>query len=259
LNLSTRLRVDIGDKVMIGGFIITGNTSKDVVVRGLGPSLVNSNVPAAAVLNNPFLELHGPNGSLITSNDDWINSPQRSQFEGTVFQPTDNRESVILATLQPGNYTAILSGVGQTTGIGLVEVYDKNQATDSALANISTRGFVQVGDNVMIGGFTLGGNPNNTRIAVRGIGPSLASSGLGNLLADPTLQLRNANGTIMISNDDWTDDPASAALLSANGLALQNPKESGIFTTLPPGTFTAILAGKNGGVGIGLIEIYNVK
>jgi hypothetical protein len=252
--------VDIGDKVVIGGFIITGNTSKDVVVRGLGPSLVNSNVPAATLLNNPFLELHGPNGSLITSNDDWITSPQRSQFEGTVFQPTDNRESVILATLQPGNYTAILSGVGQTTGIGLVEVYDKNQATDSTLANISTRGFVQVGDNVMIGGFTLGANPNSARIAVRGIGPSLAQFfGASNVLADPTLELHNANGTIMISNDDWTDDPISAGQLSTNGLALQNPKESGIFTTLPPGTFTAILAGKNGGVGIGLIEIYNVK
>jgi hypothetical protein len=140
-----------------------------------------------------------------------------------------------------------------------VEVYDKSQAIDSQLANISTRGFVQTADNVMIGGFTLGGASTNARVAVRGIGPSLASSGLSNLLADPTLELHNANGTIMISNDDWTDDSASAAQLTANGLALKNVKESGIFASLPPGPYTAILAGKNGGVGIGLIEIYNLK
>ncbi len=137
------MRVDVGDKAAIAGFIITGNTSKDVVIRGLGPSLVNSNVPAATVLSDPYLELHGPNGSLITFNDNWVDSPQRSQFENTVFKPADNRESVILAKLPPGNYTAILSGVGQTTGIGLIEVYDNNMAVDSALANISTRGFVQ--------------------------------------------------------------------------------------------------------------------
>ncbi len=259
LNISTRSRVDVGDKVMIGGFIITGNANKPVVIRGLGPSLVNLGVPAATVLNDPFLELHGPNGALIMSNDNWIDSPQKAQIQGTIFQPSDNRESVILATLPPGNYTAILTGVGQTTGIGVVEVYDNGQGIDSTLANISTRGFVQTGDNVMIGGFTLGNNPASAHIAVRGIGPSLASSGLSNLLADPTLALHNANGTIMISNDNWTDDPVAAAQLTANGLALKDPKESGIFTLLPPGAFTAILAGKNGGVGIGLVEIYNLK
>jgi uncharacterized repeat protein (TIGR01451 family) len=260
LNISTRLRVDIGDKVMIGGFIIRGNTSKPVVLRGLGRSLASSGVPAATVLNDPFLELHGPNGALIMMNDNWKESPQRSQIEGTVFQPADDREAVILATLAPGSYTAILSGVGQTTGVGLVEVYDNNQALDSDLANISTRGFVLTGDNVMIGGFTLGGNNNATRIAVRGLGPSLTNSGLSNVLADPTLELHNANGTIMVSNDDWQSDAVSAAALTANGLALPNPKESGIFTSLaPPGQFTAILAGKNGGTGIGLVEIYNLK
>jgi hypothetical protein len=260
LNISTRLRVDVGDKVMIGGFIIRGNASKAVVLRGLGPSLVSAGVPAASVLNDPVLELHGPNGALITSNDNWKESSQKSQIEGTVFQPTDDRESVILATLSPAAYTVILKGVGQTTGIGLIEVYDNNQAVDSDLANISTRGFVDTGNNVMIGGFTLGGNNNPTRIAVRALGPSLSSFGLTNLLTDPTLELHNANGTIMVSNDDWQSDPVSAAQLTANGLALPNPKESGIFTALtPPGQFTAIVAGKNGGVGIALVEIYNLK
>ncbi len=242
---------------MIGGFIITGNASKPVVLRGLGPSLVNSGVPAATVLNDPVLELRRANGSLIMKNDNWKDD-QRSLIEGTAFQPTDDCESVILATLPPANYTVILRGSGQTAGVGLVEVYDNNQAIDSALGNISTRGFVQT-DNIMIGGFILGGNHNNTRIAVRGLGPSLAQYGLSNVLADPTLELHNANGAIMVTNDNWTDDPVMAAQLIANGLALQNPKESGIFITLPPGQFTAILVGKDGGTGIGLVEIYNLK
>lgn len=245
---------------MIGGFIIRGNASKPVLLRGMGPSLVNSGVPAAQVLNDPVLELHGPNGALITSNDNWKDSPQRGQFEGGPFQPTDDRESVILATLPPGAYTAILSGAGGTAGIGTVEVYDNNQAADSDLANISTRGFVKVDNEVMIGGFTLGGTNNPTNIAVRALGPSLSTLGLANVLADPTLELHNANGTVMVSNDDWQSDPVSAALLTANGLAPSDPKESGIFTALaPPGQFTAVLAGKNGGIGIALVEIYNLR
>jgi hypothetical protein len=259
LNISTRLRVDVGDKVMIAGFIITGNASKPVVIRGLGPSLVNFGVPSTTSLNDPVLELHGLNGALITTNDNWKESPQRLQIEGTLFQPTDDREAIIMATLPPGIYTAILTGSGGTTGIGLLEVYDNRQAADSTLANISTRGFVQTADNVMIGGFSLGGNPNGTRIAVRGIGPSLAAFGVSNILTDPTLELHNADGTVIVSNDNWLDDPLSSAQLSASGLALQDANESGIFAALPPGQFTAILAGKNGGVGIGLVEIYNLK
>jgi hypothetical protein len=252
--------VDTGDKVMIGGFIITGNVPKPVVLRGMGPSLANAGIAASRVLNDPVLELHGSSGALITSNDNWKDSPQKDQIQGTVFQPTDDRESVILATLPPAAYTVILKGAGDTTGIGLVEVYDNNAAVDSELANISTRGFVLTGDSVMIGGFTLGGNNNPTNIAVRALGPSLTRFGLSNVLADPTLALHNANGTVMVSNDDWQSDPVSAAQLTANGLALPDPKESGIFTSLaPPGQFTAIVTGKDGGIGIALVEIYNVK
>ena len=244
---------------MIGGFIITGNASKPVVIRGMGPSLTSSNIAADQVLLDPVIELRGPDGSLIIDNDNWKDSPQKSQIEGTAFEPTDDREAVIVATLPPGAYTVILSGKDQTAGIGLVEVYDNSQAADSTLANISTRGFVMIQDNVMIGGFMLGGNPTSTRIAIRGIGPSLTNSGLSNVLADPTLELRNENGTLIVSNDNWQDDPVSAAQLTANGLALQSNLESGIFTTLPPGSFTAILAGNAPGTGIGLVEIYNLK
>jgi hypothetical protein len=255
LNLSTRARVDTGDSVAIGGFIITGNASKKVVVRGLGPSLSRFNL--SGLLLDPVLELRQANGALILKNDNWKDN-QRAQIEGSIFQPTDDRESVILATLPPAAYTATLSGNGQTTGIGTVEVYDNDQEADSQLANISTRGFVQTGDNVMIGGFVLGFGSNNVQVAVRGLGPSLSQFGLSNLLADPTLELHDSNGATLVSNDDWQSDAVSAGQLTAHGLALPDPKESGIFTSLPPGAFTAILAGKNGGVGIGLVEIYNL-
>jgi hypothetical protein len=259
LNISTRLRVETGDLVMIAGFIINGSASKPVIIRGMGPSLANAGVPAGTVLNDPVLELRGSNGSLITSNDNWKDSPQRGQIEGSVFQPGDDRETVIVATLPPAAYTAILTGKNQTTGVGLVEVYDNNQAADAQLANISTRGYVQTGNNVMIGGFILGGIPNNTRVALRGIGPSLSQFGLNPVLADPTLELHDSNGATLVTNDDWQSDPVSSAQLTAAGLGLSNAKESGIFTSLPPGTFTAILAGKNGGIGIGLVELYNLR
>jgi glucose/arabinose dehydrogenase len=256
LNISTRLRVETGDNVMIGGLIVTGSVAKPLLLRGIGPSLVGAGVPPNQVLLDPVLELHGSTG-LLSQNDNWKDSPFRSEFEGTPLQPTDDREAVVVATVQPGAYTVVLSGKNQTTGVGLVEAYDTDQAVNSTLGNISTRGFVQTQDNVMIGGFILGGT-GQAQVAVRGIGPSLSQFGLSNVLADPTLELRNGNGTILISNDDWTDDLASAALLIARGLAPQDLKESGIYTLLQPGQFTAILAGKNGGIGVGLVEVYNI-
>jgi hypothetical protein len=258
LNISTRLRVETGDNVMIGGFVVTGIRAKPLLLRGLGPSLVTLGIPADQVLLDPFLELRGSDGALLRDNDNWRESPFRDLIKGTPYQPSDDREAVVVATVQPGAYTAILTGNGQTTGVALVEVYDIDSTVDSKLANISTRGFVQTGDNVMIGGFILGAHSTNAQVAIRGIGPSLSQFGLSNVLADPTLELRDNNGTLLISNDNWMDDSVSSAQLTANGLALQDPHESGIFMSLPPGAFTAILAGKNGGTGIGLVEIYSL-
>jgi hypothetical protein len=242
---------------MIAGFIITGNVSKAVVIRGLGPSLSGSGM-SNGLLADPIVELRNSSGVLLQQNNNWRDD-QESQIEGGPFEPSNDLESVILRTLAPGAYTAILKGVGNTTGVGTIEVYDNDQATDARLANISTRGLVQTGQDVMIGGFVLGNTTGSSRVAIRGLGPSLASFGLSNALADPTLEMHDSNGTIMISNDDWTSDVISAGQLTANGLAPSNPKESGIFTTLPPGAYTAILAGKSGGTGIGLIEIYNLQ
>jgi hypothetical protein len=258
LNMSTRLRVETGDNVMIGGFIVTGTQPKNVALRGIGPSLGGLGINDA--LADPTLELRAANGMLLFQNDNWQDDlAQAAQLTSLGLAPQNPNESGLVVTLEPGAYTAIMAGKNQTAGVGLVEIYDTDPAANSQLANISTQGFVRTGDNVMIGGFILGGGTGSTGIAVRGIGPSLSQSGLSNVLADPTLELRDSNGVLLIANDNWQDDPASAGQLTAHGLAPQNPLESGIFAPLPPGAFTAILAGKSSGVGLGLVEIYNVQ
>jgi hypothetical protein len=263
-NISSRLQVGTADQVMIAGFIIQGSAPKQVLIRAAGPSLTQFGVPNA--LANPRLELHDTTNTIGTNND-WqttqiggvITADQVAAIQSSGLAPGDPLESAIIATLPPGSYTATVQGVSAGTGVGIVEVYDLDLTGGSILRNIATRGFVQTGNNVMIGGFILGGSTQNTGIVVRGIGPSLAVFGLSPLLADPTLELRDSNGALLISNDDWQDDPIQAAQLSARGLAPQNSKESGIFVSLPSGAFTAIVAGKNGGTGIGLVEIYNVN
>ena len=237
----------------IGGFIITGSTPKHVLLRGIGPSLAASGIPNT--LANPTLDLRDSAGVRILANDNWRDT-QQAEIMATGIPPTNDLEAAIVQTLAPGNYTVILRGMGMTSGVGLVEIYNLDQGADSKLANLSTRAFVETGDNIVIAGFILGGNGND-RIVVRGIGPSLTAAGVANALADPTLQLRDSNGALLLSNNDWQDDPAQAALLTAAGLAPTNNFESGIATTLPPGLYTALLAGRNNGTGVGLIEVYD--
>jgi hypothetical protein len=241
---------------MIGGFILTGSVPKIVAIRGLGPSL--NNFGLSDLLADPTLELRGNDGALLAQDDDWQDDPEQAgQLTALGLAPQNPNESGIVATLEPGAYTAIMAGKNQTSGIGLVEIYDADPAAASQLANLSTRGFVQTANNVMIGGFILGHGSGSTSVAVRGLGPSLSQFGLSNVLADPTLELRDSNGALLIANDNWQDDPISAAQLTGHGLAPPSPLESGIFATLSPGAFTAILAGKNGGVGLGLVELYS--
>ncbi|HWM26692.1 MAG TPA: M14 family zinc carboxypeptidase [Chthoniobacterales bacterium] len=255
LNLSTRVEVQTGDNVAIGGFIITGSESKHVLLRAIGPSLTGS-VPNA--LADPVLELHGPGTFVTVVNNDWRDDPmQEALIEATGLAPTNDLESAIEARLNPGPYTAIVRGNGNTSGVALVEVYDLDAAAASKLANISTRAFVSTGDDIVIAGFILGGNSNDDRVALRGIGPSLTGLGVPNALPDPTLELRDGNGALLVANNDWQDDPAQAAELTAAGLAPTNDLESGIATTLPPGLYTALLAGLNNGTGIGLVEVYD--
>jgi glucose/arabinose dehydrogenase len=255
LNISSRSDVASGENVMIGGFIITGNADKRVIIRAIGPSLQQFNVPNP--LADPVLELHGPTGAFITSNDDW-RTTQEAEIVNSGLAPQNDLESAIIATLQPAAYTSIVQGKNGASGVGLVEVYDLDLAAASKLANISTRSLVQTGDNRLIGGFILGGNGGAAKVIVRAIGPSLTQFGITNALADPTLELRDSNGALLLADDNWQDDSNQAAQITASGIAPSNPLESAISISLLPGAYTAIVAGKNGGTGIGLVEIYNI-
>ena len=182
---------------MIGGFIITGNDAKRVIIRGIGPSLTKFNVPNA--VNDPILRLFGPTGSAIAVNDNWKDI-QQPEIEATGIAPLDLRESAIVATLVPAAYTASLAEMNNGSGVGLVEIYDLNSGAPAKLANISTRGSVQIADNVMIGGFSLGGSSTNpVKIVVRAIGPSLTQSGINNALSNPTLSCSTTTGSASLS------------------------------------------------------------
>lgn len=257
MNISTRARVETGNNVLIGGFIITGSAAKKVIIRAIGPSLSRHGL--SDVLADPTLELHDGKGALLQSNDNWQNnSSQALQISASGLAPANNLESAIVATLQPGNYTAIVRGKNSGQGIALAEVYDLDPAADSQLGNISARAYVQTDNDVMIGGFIIGNNIGATNVIIRAIGPSLAQRGLSNVLADPTLELRDANGALLQSNDNWQDDPDQAARISAANLAPSNSLESAIWVSLAPGNYTAIVKGKNNGVGIGLVEVYSL-
>jgi hypothetical protein len=252
------MRVDAGDNAGIGGFIITGNVPKHVVVRALGPSLTGFGFPSSALLADPVVEIHGPGSFGTITNNNWKDN-QQAQIQADGLAPSNDLESAIDASLPPGSYTAVVRGNAGTApaGIALVEVYDLDTAVTSKLSNLSTRAFVGTGSNVVIAGFILGNKPGNDRIVIRGIGPSLGAFGVPNPLPDPTLELRDQNGTLLRSNNDWQDDSAQATEITAAGLAPSNTKESAIAAALPPGPYTAILAGLNNGTGVGLVEVYD--
>jgi hypothetical protein len=257
VNISTRGRVLTGDNVLIGGFIITGTVSKQVVIRAIGPSLSNVNPPVPGALADPVLELHKPDGSVVL-NDNW-KSTQEAQIQATGLAPKKDLESAIVITLPPGPYTAIVRGKNGGIGVALVEVYDLNSAGTSELANISTRGFVDTDDNVMIGGFIITSPlQDGARVLVRAIGPTLANANppVSGSLADPTLELHDGNGAIVAFNDNWTD--AHPAAIQRTGLAPKDGRESAILANLRPGAYTGIVRGKNKTTGVALIEVYHV-
>jgi len=252
-NLSTRLLVGPGDDVGIGGFIVTGSGPRHLLLRGIGPSL--SQFGIHNFLANPVLELHGPGGFTTISNDNWRDT-QETEIIATGRAPGNDLESAMLTDLAPGAYTAILSGNADTTGVGLLEVYDLSTNQDSRPANISTRGNVGTGDDIMIAGFILDGDGGADTIIVRGLGPSLSEFGL-NALPDPKLELRDSQGALIASDDNWMDDPNQAAIIQAAGVAPSDNLESALATTLTPGIYTALLSGGSNGTGVGLVEVYD--
>jgi hypothetical protein len=250
-NISTRLRVETGDNALIGGFIITGTQPKKVIIRAIGPSL-SSFFPG--VLANPILELHGPGAFVTITNDNW-RSDQQAEIIATGVPPSNDLESAIVATLAANNsaYTAIVRGVNNGTGIGVVEAYDLDRTVDSKLGNISTRGLVQTGDNVMIGGMIVIGQ-SSLGVLVRAIGPSLPVSGP---LGDPTMELHDGNGGLIAANNNWRSD--QEAEIIATGIPPSNDLESAIVRNLAPGNYTAIVRGVNGTTGIAVVEAYGLN
>jgi hypothetical protein len=264
LNISTRARVLTGEQVLIAGFIINGTGPKQVIVRGIGPSLTAAGL--SGVLADPTLELHQGNTTL-TSNDNWKTRPngssQQAEIEATGLPPTNDLESAIVMNLNPGSYSAILKGRSNGVGVGLIELYDLSSAGASKLANISSRGFVSTNNNIVIGGLIVGGgNGFGARVAVRALGPSLTSAGIQAALHDPTLELRDRNGILLATNDNWRINDAThqsqEAEVVAAGLAPTNDLESTIVTTAAPGNYSAIVRGKNNTTGVALVETYNL-
>jgi hypothetical protein len=260
---------------MIGGFIIEGTGPKMVILRAIGPELAAPpfNIPNA--LANPRLELHNGTGALIASNDNWqstiiggiITASQVSAIQNSGHAPTQPSESAIIATLQPGNYTAIVRGVNNTIGVALVEAYDISPNATSILGNISTRDFVQIGNNEMIGGFIVQGTGQKT-VIVRAIGPELSAPpfNIPNALANPTLELHNGNGALIASNDNWQTTIIGGIITASQVSAIQNsghaptqPNESAIIARLSPGNYTAVVRGVNNTIGVALVEMYDLQ
>ena len=239
-----------GDSVLIGGFIVTGDATKEVVIRALGPSLAGAGVPK--ILRNPEVELYDSSGTLIEQNSDWTSLPAGSV--PTELQPSDPLEAAIVANLSAGDYTAVVRGEDGTTGVALCELYDLSPNA-SSVRNISTRGEVGLTDNVMIGGFIIGGSAP-TKVLVRAIGPSLVSAGVSGVLADPVLELHDGSGSLIFRNDNWRDDQEQQIIDTT--IPPLDDKESAIVATLPPGAYTAIVRGANDTTGVALVEVYSL-
>ena len=254
LNLSTRGLVSVGDNVLIGGFIISGTSPKSIVLRALGPSL--SSFGLSDVLTDPVLSVYNSSGTLIASNDNWQSDPNHFIVEANGLTPASLLESATVQTLVPGAYTVIVTGKDPTPGIGLVELYDLSPLSNSTLGNMSTRGSVGTGDDVLISGFIVGDVGSST-VVVRALGPSLTAFGVNGVLSDPTLTIYDSNGTPIATNDNWQDN-VNAIDIQKNGLAPPNPSESALVLHLPAGKYTAIVSGADGGTGVALAEVYTL-
>ena len=254
LNISTRETVGTGENVLIGGFIVSGPTPKKVILRALGPSLAAFGL--VGVLPDPTLELHDDSGATIFTNDNWRET-QEADIIATGIPPDDDRESAIVATLDPGAYTAILQGKNNTVGTALVEAYDLDALPESRFGNISTRGQVGTGTNVLIGGLIVSSEESaQANVIIRALGPSLGMAGVAGALQDPTLELYDNNGALLASNDNWRE--TQEGFISSTGLAPSDDREAAIFATLPAGAYTAIVQGLNASTGVGLVEVYNI-
>ncbi len=255
VNISTRMRVEAGDNVLIAGFIVQGNANKRVIIRGIGPTLGAFGI--AGPLQDPTLELYESTSStLLDANDNWPSHPRVGEIVTSQLAPANVSESALIADLAPGSYSAILRGKNNGTGVGLVEVYDLNPTGTAKIVNISTRGFVLTAENVMIAGLIVTGS-EPSQLVIRAIGPSLDAFGVPTPLADPFLEIHDGNGTIIQTNNNWRDN--QEAVLQATGLAPGEDAESALLISAAPGSYTAIVKGADGGVGNGFVEVYKLS
>jgi phospholipase/lecithinase/hemolysin len=255
LNVATRVRVGSGDNVGIGGFIVSGSEPKRVILRGIGPSLAAQNVPGPLI--DPVIELFDASSTSLGTNDNWRQN-QQVEIIASGLAPTNEAESALIATLPPGDYTVVLSGKNGGVGVGLVEIYDLDSSADSTLANLSTRGVIGTGDDVMIGGVIVGAGEDPI-VVVRAIGPSLASAAVPNALQDPVLELYDNNGVIIAQNDNWGTETGQRLAAKTTLLVPDDDRESVIVADLAEGNYTAIVRGKNNTTGIGLVEVYRIR
>ena len=247
---------------MIEGFIVQGpaGSIKKIIVRAIGPSLVPFGITDA--LADPILEIHGANNATIATNNNWkatqvggiITGNQFAEINGSGVAPSNNLESAIIANLAPGDYTAVVRGLGNTVGTGVVDAYDLSLGSSARLVNFATRGLIQPGDKLMIAGFIVQNGP--VRAVIRAIGPSLTAFGIPNALPDTTLELRNQNGVIVRENDDWQSDPAQKQQLESVGLQPSHELEAALVETIQPGQYTAHVRGKGQTSGIGVVQVY---
>ncbi len=259
-NVSTRLPVGTGDDALIEGFIVQGpaGSTKKIVVRAIGPSL--SQFGIADALANPTLEIHDASGAIVASNNDWkitqtgglITGDQFAEISASGVSPGNDLESAIIVPLAPGSYTAVVRGAGNTTGTGVVDAFDLEAGSTARLANIATRGLVQPGDKLMIGGFIVQNGP--VKVVVRAIGPSLVQFGISNALPDTSLQLRDQQGDIVLENDDWKTSQQQE--LENTGLQPTHDLEAALVTTIQPGQYTAQVRGKGNASGVGVVQVY---
>lgn len=254
LNISTRANVLGGDNNLIAGFIVTGSESKRIALRAMGPTLAAVGVSGA--LSDPVLRLFNSAQVQIGGNDNWQSDSNAAEIQSFGLAPPNASEAATVQSLAPGTYTVNVSSKDSSTGIALVEAYDIGTSAHSTLANISTRGSIGLNDNVLIGGFIVGGT-SSAKVIVRAIGPSLANFGITSAIADTTLTVVDKNGNIVVTNDNWGEDP-NAATVQFYGLAPSNPKESAVYLQLAPSNYTAIVRGAGNATGIGLVEIYNI-
>ena len=253
-NISSRLLAERGDDIIVTEFAVLGTGTEYVILRALGPSLRPFGI--INPLRDPTMTLLDERGRILDSNDDWVDSPDKDAIIATGLAPSDDREPAIVHTFSRGIYTAIVRGVRNGTGVALAELYGLSTSDETtSISGLGTRGFVGTADNVIISGVIISGI-GSVPVLTRALGPSLAAAGISAPLADPTLELHDANGALIASNDNWKD--TQEAEIEATGLAPDDDLESAILATLSPGPYTAVMIGVNGATGTGFVQFYSL-